>query len=76
MHNRYEISFLSEIFNAYEAFELLKSNGYGSTSHEANNSSMRQEINQESEPNPKPRNETNFRKKYNQLLQKQLMQKI
>lgn len=47
MHDRYNIGFLSEFPDAKKTFELLQGDGYGRTSHEAHNCSMRQEINQE-----------------------------
>nr|GLL23851.1 non-specific lipid-transfer protein-like protein At5g64080 [Ipomoea trifida] len=43
----YNIGFLSEFPDAKKTLELLQGDGYGRTSHEAHNSSMRQEINQE-----------------------------
>ena len=48
-HHRNNIGFLCEFLNAKQSFKLLKSYGYGCTTHKANNGSMRQEVNQETQ---------------------------
>ena len=44
LHDRDDIRLLGEFFDAKEAFELLKGNGYGGTRHETNDGCMRQEL--------------------------------
>ena len=43
-HDRYNIAFLGEMCNSKESFQLLKSNGDGSTGHESDDGSMRQKL--------------------------------